>query len=122
MPKALAVLLLALAASGIAYAGAGQCDNPTWKTTKITDAGADKVPATNAASRVSIMVCNGAENATSTIIKCAARLGDGGLAVGAANPGDALNVGDCIPYPLDYTVQLWCTGTVGAYVSTLECL
>ena len=57
-----------------------------------------------------VTLCNSQENSPGTAIKC---MGGGTAAVfGTADPGDYLNVGDCVTYPVD----------VGTFPNTISCI
>lgn len=57
-----------------------------------------------------ITVCNGKENGAGVAIKCSI---SGAAALGSANPGNYLEVGDCVTFDQYYTTQINCISNGG---------
>ena len=77
------------------------------------------VPATAAAVRVWVLVCNSLENTGTPKVKC---LANGGTPVmGRANPGQVLGVGDCFQYTTQTAVNC-IADTAATAVTSYECL
>ena len=108
---------LILSSSGAAQADY-QCSTASPTTVTSVGTNAVAVPATNAASRVSVLLCNSAENAGSPKVKCR---NDGVPVMGITAAGHVLAKGDCWSTSIASGIQC-ISDTASTAVTTSECL
>ena len=104
----------------------GYCDStlpdggPVHKSTAISGAGAVNCPTDQAPNRQYIVFCVNAEQGAGGRAKI--RIDGVAPIMGAANPGDVLERGDCVLYPIKSSVVPQCISNGNHNINTFECL
>jgi len=93
------------------------------KITSVTNA-STTTPSAAQLGRLSTLVCNSPQNSSGSVIKCRADGTAPVFAASASNPGDVLELGDCITYTVSAARDILCISNAagGVLTNTYECI
>ena len=115
------IIVVGLADGGVVATYPRICTASSVTATTVVGGTSLPVPATAAAQRIYINVCNSAQNASTAIVKC--RDGNTAPVFAAGNPGVALLFGDCERFSAAAGNVINCIAdAAGRNVETYECV
>lgn len=111
---------LVLGPSGLVSTTPVACTASSVNSSTSVGVASVSTPAAALAARLYTLVCNSPQNAGVPLVKCRADGTSPVMAIG--NPGEVLEVGDCVVYTLSAGTDIKCiSDTAATYVTTFEC-